>query len=176
MNSPPMPRLVARGFTIVLASALATTAGVAQQSAPCDSDRHRDFDFWVGEWTVTGPGDAVLGSNRIERISGGCALLENWDGARGSSGKSINFFDPATASWHQVWVGAGAILRLEGGLEEAGRMVLTGGPRESDGGTIVDRITWTLQSDGSVVQLWEISPVGQTAWQPAFRGVYRRTD
>ena len=38
------------------------------------------LDFWVGDWDVFGPGGQQAGTNRIEKISNGCALLENWVG------------------------------------------------------------------------------------------------
>ena len=37
-------------------------------------------------------GGQQAGHNRIERILEGCALLENWAGAGGMSGKSLNFY------------------------------------------------------------------------------------
>src|SRR5262249_26831261 len=75
---------------------------------PCMSDAHaREFDFWVGEWNVyqTGTTQPVVGHSLIQRISGGCALLENWDSPN-SSGKSINFIDPVTNKWKQSWSGS----------------------------------------------------------------------
>ena len=34
-----------------------------------------------------------VGEDRIEPIAGGCALLENWEGVGGASGKSLNIYD-----------------------------------------------------------------------------------
>jgi len=69
----------------------------------------REFDFWIGDWDVypTG-GSQIVGSNKIEMESGGCFILENWT-AIGfpNTGKSMNFVDPTTNKWKQVWVGSG---------------------------------------------------------------------
>lgn len=66
----------------------------------------REFDFWVGDWDVYVTGTKnYAGHNTIQIISGGCALLENWENAAGT-GKSINFIDPVTNKWKQTWVGS----------------------------------------------------------------------
>ena len=69
----------------------------------------REFDFWIGEWDVysTG-GNQIVGSSKIEMEAGGCFILENWT-AIGfpNTGKSMNFVDPVTNKWKQVWVGSG---------------------------------------------------------------------
>lgn len=166
-----------RMAALILGLAVATMPAAAQQPAACEGEHYREFDFWLGEWTVTNPAGDTVGHNRIARVSRGCALLENWTSAGGGDGHSLNFHDPGTGAWHQVWVGGdGVVLRLSGGLERAGRMVLTGEARESRGATLLDRITWTLQPDGTVEQVWDISTDGGATWQTGFRGRYRRSD
>ncbi len=85
-----------------------------QQQMPCLSDqRWRAFDFWIGEWDAYVNGTTQLaGRSRIEGISGGCAILENWTSNQNPlnasyEGKSINFFDSAIGKWRQVWAGSG---------------------------------------------------------------------
>lgn len=172
-------RVQTPGITaLLLGLAVTVVPGVAQQpGATCEGERHAEFDFWVGDWAVTNPAGDTVGHDRIERVSRGCALLENWSSANGWDGKSLNFLDPATGTWHQVWVGAdGAVLRLAGGLERPGRMILTGEPRPSRGATVLDRITWTLQEDGTVEQVWDISTDAGVTWQTTFRGVHHPAD
>lgn len=171
-------RLPISGSAALVGLAMMVGPGVAQQRPPaCEGAGHADFDFWVGEWVVTNPAGDTAGHNRIERVSRGCALLENWTSANGSDGKSLNFRDPETGSWHQVWIGGdGVVLRLAGGLERPGRMVLTGQPRAAPGGSVVDRITWTLLDDGTVEQVWDISTDDGVTWETGFRGVYHPAD
>ena len=69
----------------------------------------REFDFWIGEWDayVTGT-ENLAGYSRIEMASGGCMILENWTSKAGPfEGKSMNFVDPETKKWKQIWVGSG---------------------------------------------------------------------
>ncbi len=167
-----------------LAGVLATAPAAAQQAQPaqepqqaakpCAAPEHRQFDFWVGRWTVSNAQGKAVGSSHVSRISGGCAVLERWQAADGPPGTSINFYEPKTGKWNQVWVGGGGlILRLVGTFHD-GAMVLDGtAPRQTAGGAVRDRIRWTPQDDGSVEQVWLVSSDGGATWRPIFRGIYR---
>lgn len=160
---------------VLFGIAVPTTAA-AQSPAACSGSEFHQFDYWVGSWTVKNTDGELQGHNRVESISGGCAILENWTSEGGPPGKSVNFYDPETGKWNQVWVGGGGlILRLEGGLTPEGSMRLVGGERPArQGARVRDRITWIPNPDGSVVQVWEIQPAGRDDWQEIFRGVYRK--
>jgi hypothetical protein len=132
------------------------------------------FDFWIGEWRVSQTDGRPAGESRIEKIAGGWGLLENWSGAGGVTGKSLNTWMPATGQWRQFWVGADGALELTGGLNAAGEMVLSGLTRTPAGGTVQERITWTPRADGTVRQRWEQSTDGGHSWTTAFDGLYRR--
>ena len=102
--------LAIAAITAISAShALAQTATSSAQSgsssatkAPyaCgdDVERHR-FDFWLGAWNVTTEGGTKVGESVIETASNGCAILENWAGARGGRGKSLNSYNPEQKQW-----------------------------------------------------------------------------
>ena len=142
----------------------------------CTAAEHRQFDFWLGEWDVYGgpQGERLLGSNRIERSENGCWLTEHWRGASGNHGTSLNAWDAQHRVWRQFWVGGdGVVLRLEGGLQDQA-MVMQGELPKPEGGTQLQRIRWTSQDDGSVVQQWDTSDDEGRHWSTSFRGVYRR--
>ena len=139
---------------------------------PCSSDEFRAFDFWLGEWEVSNPEGDVVGENTIRAVLDGCALEENWRGASGSVGRSLNLYDARTGKWHQTWVdNSGLLLRLDGGLVD-GSMVLEGELRERDGRTRLHRITWTPGPDGTVRQHWERSEDDGQTWSTVFDGTY----
>lgn len=159
---------------IPLLAPLPALAQEGQAPPTCDAPEFHAFDFWIGEWTVTDPAGAVAGSNTITSVSDGCGLLEEWRSADGSTGTSLNHYDPRTGRWYQRWVGAGqSILHLEGGVED-GAMVLSGERTARAGGTVIDRIRWIPRPDGSVRQHWQYSTDGGTTWSDAFDGTYRR--
>jgi hypothetical protein len=153
------------------AGVLATAAATAQAQAappapqPCGTAEHRQFDFWIGEWDVFDPKGKQVGRNRVELHGAGCYLLENWSGASGFDGKSLNMYDQADRKWHQSWYdSSGTRLALVGGLVD-GKMVLS----SSDG---TQRITWTPNADGSVRQHWESSKDMGKTFATAFDGRY----
>lgn len=149
-------------------------AGGGEAAAPCAASVHHEFDFWIGDWSVT-ENDQPAGTNRIDRLLDGCALFENWVGVDGSRGHSLNFYDRKRDLWQQTWVDASpGVLNLTGHIS-AGHMVLSG--KTIDPTTHkqrVDRITWTPNSDGTVRQLWDQSLDGGKSWKVVFNGMYTR--
>ena len=143
---------------------------------PCCSELHQAFDFWVGEWKVWSPGGQLAGTNRIEKLEGGCVLQEHWVSTAGGTGTSLNFYNAATGLWEQLWVdSSGQVLKLAG-TGQNGRMELLSEPfQDPEGHTRVHRITWTLEADGSVRQLWVLLEAGEVA-QTLFDGRYRKAD
>lgn len=169
-----MRRLRIAALLLAVAASAAKCALAQPAVAPCTLAEQRQFDFWVGHWDVFDPDGKPAGENLIERIADGCALLENWRGAGGFSGKSLNSWDRQAARWRQHWVdSSGGLLRLDGGLQGQ-QMVLSGqGPHTRKPGVVVhERISWTPLSDGSVRQLWERSEDEQRSWTTVFDGRY----
>jgi hypothetical protein len=164
---------------LVLLLAAARALATETLSAPdADPEFHR-LDFWVGQWKVF---DAVTGqldgTNRIEKILHGCALIENWTEADGhGEGKSLFYYNPATGNWKQVWVtDAGTCKEKqlvsgapEGAVRFQGEIALRGG------GTVLDRTTLTPGSDGRVRQVIEISRDHGTTWKTVYDAFYVRT-
>ena len=148
--------------------------------AACDAPETTHFDFWVGDWDVLAPEGhptpgKALGHNRIEKIAADCGLLENWTGASGVQGKSINAWDPVDKTWRQFWVGGdGTVLQLSGGLQGKD-MVLTGTLPSANGGVQRQRITYTPLAEGGLTQRWETSDDDGATWATSFLGVYRRS-
>ena len=137
--------------------------------ADCTAPEHRQFDFWLGTWDVNQNGKAA-GVNRITADLKGCVLVEQWTSASGGRGTSLNFYDRRTTRWHQTWIDEGGNGLLLSGAFADGRMVLSSAPNK-DGA--FDRITWSVQPDGSVRQVWEQTKDGRS-WATAFDGRYVR--
>lgn len=170
----------AAAFAVLALSLLRPAESVRAQTPPPPPPVNHDFDFWLGDWDVTTPDGKPAGTNRIESVSGGRGLYENWEGAplpngqSGGSGKSLNAYNPAKKQWQQFWIGsAGLVAELSGGLVE-GKMVLSGERKLRDGRTLTSRITWTPNADGTVRQHWEQSFDGGKTWTSSFDGLYRK--
>ncbi len=155
----------------LLALGFVGTGVHAQTPLPPAPPETHQFDFWLGEWNVTTPDGKPAGTNRIESVSGGRALLENWTGAGSGNGKSLNAWNAEKKTWQQFWVGNdGGVLELAGGLVD-GSMLLRG-DHTVNGKRTLERITWTPMPDGSVRQLWEQSTDDGKTWAVAFDGRY----
>lgn len=175
-----MPQLTFTSATLAILGAITMSSSLpasAQTQTPappaCSAPEHRQFDFWLGEWNVHGPGGKLAGTNSIRREIGGCVLHERYDTGRGYSGESFNVYDEPRKVWHQTWVDSGGLLLvLEGGLRD-GKMVLEGQTVGTDQKTTKHRIAWSANPDGTVRQLWE-STAANGEWTVAFDGKYIR--
>jgi hypothetical protein len=178
--TPPAVR--AAGVTVVVL--LRATAALTQPAtqtppappAPCAADTNaRRFDFWVGEWEVRGPKGNVAGYSRVERVSGGCALLENWTGARGDTGKSLNAYNPSAGVWQQYWVGQGGdVTAYLHSAWDGPTLVFDGRTRLQTGAEALVRLSFTPLPDGGVRQHGEASTDGGSTWTTQYDLTYRR--
>lgn len=161
-------------LALILTNAGATAPQATPPGAsPCSSAAHHQFDFWIGEWTVTTPDGKPAGHSRIEGVLGGCALLEHWSGTGGSDGKSLSLYVDADRQWNQTWIdNGGNRIVLTGGLEGA-RMVLKNA-WTANGKAMRSELSWTPGSDGSVRQVWRQSTDDGVTWTTIFDGLYRR--
>lgn len=168
--------LVTVTFLVNAAICAAQTATPPAPPAPppaCTSADHRAFDFWVGEWTVHAANGKLAGHNTITRRHGGCVLHESYRTPGNYSGESINIYDASRKVWHQSWADStGLLLTLEGGFRD-GKMVLEGKGVGADGKPVPQRITWSVNADGSVRQHWESGDAAGN-WTTAFDGKYTR--
>lgn len=145
---------------------------------PCaQEDEFREFDFWIGEWEVHTADGKLAGHNRIESSQQGCVLIENWTGAGGSTGVSMNFLDKATGEWVQLWTDAGGgQIHIRGGLTGDGMLLEGQIHYVSNGTTAPFRGLWTPLPDGRVRQFFEQSNDGGKTWEPWFEGFYARVE
>lgn len=144
-----------------------------EKSRPCEHDaRYRAFDFWVGDWDVY-QGAQQIGHNRIEKILAGCALQENWTDGYGSSGKSLNYFDPAAGKWKQNWVDeTGGVVWYEGEVKD-GEMRYAGENIAANGTKQLTHCRLTPMPDGTVHHVIETSADGGKTWSKGFDAIYR---
>lgn len=147
---------------------------VSAQQVGCDFDAgFAAFDFWVGEWSVyDNVSGNLAGSNSIRKLEQGCLLQENWTSAAGSTGMSVNYYNPVTSEWRQLWVSAGRYsIDIVGGLDN-GSMVLVGHVYYFTGSAVPFRGAWTPAEDGSVRQFFEQFNAETGAWDVWFDGNY----
>lgn len=139
--------------------------------ASCDASEYKPLDFWVGEWKVFLKTTHV-GTNKIEKILNGCAIVEHRRDVDGREGKSIFYLDGAT--WKQLWV-------TDVGRFKEKRHILTFGDggvrfqgtvRDAEGRPVLDRTTLTPLARGRVRQIIEQSKDDGETRVAVFDSVY----
>ena len=136
----------------------------------CKAAGYRGFDFWVGNWDVRGRFGGLAGTNVVKSRVGGCVVEENWIGAGGGLGRSLNTYDAAAGTWSQMWVGnsgCGNDVVVIDGTAENNVMIMQGtktapngfvagppcfAPPAVNAVALNNIIRWTLLPSGSVQQ------------------------
>ncbi len=150
-------------------------AMVERLSKPCMySEKARQFDFWIGEWNVQAPQGQQVGTNTVQRIEDGCIILENWTGARGGTGKSLNFYDSSLGKWRQVWVDSTGNVSEFTGEYRDGAMRYEGETHAQGGGKILRRLTFFNLGADRVRQFSERSTDGGKTWAVNYDFTYIR--
>lgn len=175
--------------SIIVAALVTTTALAFADAAPpppaapqappnygCPGPEYQQFKFWAGEWAVTATKTGKpAGESKIELLSKGCIIFENWKGASGGDGHSINVYDQADGKWHQTWVDStGDQVHYIGGWVN-GKMEL----RADDVSTpqkqsVVLTMTFEPRADGTVRQSGTMSTDGGKTFQPSFDLIYTK--
>jgi tetratricopeptide (TPR) repeat protein len=144
---------------------------------PCSADpKQREFDFWIGEWDVFQNGTSQLvGHSLVQKVSGECALLENWDASRGTgTGKSLNYFDALNNSWEQDWIGSmGGAQRYLNGVYKDSAMRFTY-EAMSNGKKITGNFIFYNMAPGKVRQYQDVSEDGGKTFTVSYDFIYIR--
>lgn len=102
-------------------------------------------------------------------------IKESWTSANGNfTGTSFNYYNSKTEQWEQLWLDvAGTILKLKG-KRIKNQMILRSDPApQEDGTSLIQQISYTLNEDGSIRQLWEVLQ-DEMSGRVLFDGVYRK--
>ena len=142
---------------------------------PCEHDeRYNQLDFWIGDWTAFLPSGGKAGTGKIEKVEDGCLIRESWSSVYGSTGTSINFFDPATGKWTQTWTNDhGNVNHFTGELID-GAMHFEGMNYPYNSEPFPIRMTLTPNPDGTVHHFTEVSNDGGKTWEVRFDAIYRK--
>lgn len=148
---------------------------------PCQSaERNREFDFWLGTWDVYPMAAPIanaprIGVNVITSIESGCALLEEWTSARGSTGRSFNWYDRNLGTWRQLWIDQqGTTLDYTSGEYREGAMRFRGWSLGPNGVRTEQKLTFFNVHRDTVRQLFEASTDSGKTWRSTFDGRYVR--
>lgn len=153
----------------------AALKAIAASRYPCMGDERRHaFDFWIGEWTVTSNGQ-FAGTNSIQAILGHCTLLEQWESAAGTFGKSFNYYDPGHDHWRQIWLDdSGTVIEFTGEARDGGIFFTAETINPQDSSVTLHKFEFTQIEVGIVRQYWETSTDGGETWSAIWDGRYEK--
>jgi tetratricopeptide (TPR) repeat protein len=152
---------------------------VSHNQKPCAYlAENRQFDFWLGEWSVvTSPGETPAGDSRIELILGDCVVQENWTSAGniGYSGKSYNIYNMSLKRWEQYWVdNAGGNIFFYGGLKDGVMDYWTDEIPQPDGKNLKRHLQFIKLGPDKVRQFSQGSNDGGKTWFVEYDFTYNR--
>lgn len=146
--------------------------------APCKfAPEHRQFDFWVGEWSVaTAKGDVPAGDSRIELTLGDCVIVENWTSKNSTyAGKSYNVYNTADKRWEQFWVDNGAgMIHFTGNLKDGVMDFYTAEVPQPDGKTLQRHLRFFPLGPDKVRQYSQGSNDHGKTWTDEYDFIYTR--
>lgn len=146
---------------------------VDRNARPCKySSEAKQFDFWIGEWDAHVNGQ-VVGTNVIQSLEDGCLIMENWAGGGGSTGKSMNFYNPLIKKWRQTYMSNGQAIWEMAGEYKDGVMSFEG-EVISASGKILTRVNFYSISPDKVRHTQENSTDGGTTWTNVWDAMYVR--
>jgi tetratricopeptide (TPR) repeat protein len=147
---------------------------VERNARPCKfSPAAKQLDFWVGHWDVQVSGQSV-GTNVIERLEEGCLIMENWSGRGGSTGRSMNFFNPATNKWRQTYIGNNEVIWEMSGEYKDGVMFYAGEMFPPRGAPVMVRVKFYNLSPDRVRHTQDNSTDGGKTWTNVWDATYVR--
>lgn len=144
----------------------------------CCNPTNNQFDFWVGSWNVYDTTGTLLGTNTITKGYDNCVLREEWTSAKQNRGTSLNYV-LKDGNWEQLWVdNQGTVLKLKGGIKGSSMIMASKKVKRNNESEsyYYNQITWTPQSDGSVIQLWEQINMNGEVINTLFKGIYKKSE
>jgi tetratricopeptide (TPR) repeat protein len=152
---------------------------IAHNTKPCAyTAENRQFDFWVGEWSVvTADGASPAGDSKIELILGDCVVQENWTsaGTAGYAGKSYNIYNPDLKRWEQFWNdNVGGMIHFYGGLKDGVMDYWTDEIPQKDGTKLKRHLQFIPSGADKVRQFSQGSTDGGKTWKVEYDFIYNR--
>lgn len=156
---------------------------VRLNAMPCyKNPRNSEFDFWLGKWEVYSTRlKHRAGTSTVQKIAGGCALLENWHpwgGYPEAGGKSFNFINTKTNKWEQVWIGglnSASITHYVNGEYKNGKMMFEiKGISSTDNQPYIGRFSFFNEGPNQVRQLYETTVDNGKNWVTGYDLTYKR--
>jgi len=125
------------------------------------------FDFWAGDFDATPwnePNGPVRGHLHNTREYDGCVIVERWEGAAGSRGMSMSFYDENRHLWRMVWNGDDNRSNDFEGSYRDGAMRFQGWILDADGKRVLASNVLQEVSPDTIRHIYSLSADGGKTW------------
>jgi hypothetical protein len=141
------------------------------------STESRQFDFWLGDWTITSPGGSSSSTSKVSLSLDQCLLVEKWDGGKGHAGTNMFAYSADDKKWYGMFAdNMGRAHVFTGGHVASGVAEFDGTNRGPNGEAVLDKVKVVRIAPNKVEQTWEKSTDNGASWITVFRGEYTRSN
>ena len=144
----------------------------------------RQFDFWLGEWELTWPGEQSglpagqtgRGTNSVKAILDSAVIEENFVDLAPNSlrGMSVSVYNQRLGKWQQTWVdNQSSYLDFVGEFKD-GKMILARQATTKEGKSVLQRMVWHNITRDALEWNWEASEDGGKTWKVNWQIHYKR--
>lgn len=180
----PIFTFAAFAVAAVATAAVVTDCMLLPEVPPSSPAPARQFDFWLGEWELTWPGEQSglpagetgRGTNTITAVLDSCVIQENFAdlSPQGFRGISVSVYNSQLGKWQQTWVdNEGGYLDFIGEFHE-GKMILSRTAKTIDGKEFLQRMVWYNLAPDALDWNWEASHDGGETWVVKWQIHYQR--
>lgn len=153
----------------------ATHAFGASDPGSCSANpESRQLDYWLGDWTISGPGASANAVSKVYATLDQCMIVESWDGGRGHKGRNMFAYSSDDKSWHGMFADNQGRVHVFQGKAASDAAEFVGPSRGASGETDLNRIRIIRINPDKVEQVWEKSTDNGATWKEEFRGKYQR--
>jgi hypothetical protein len=139
------------------------------------STESRQFDFWLGDWTIAAPGGSSSSSSKVSLSLDQCLLVEKWDGGKGHAGENMFAYSVDDKSWYGMFADNMGRAHVFTGHVMSGVAEFDGTNRGPNGERVLDKVKVVRMAPNKVEQTWEKSTDNGATWTTVFRGEYNRS-
>ena len=157
-----------------LSLATLPTFAAADPASCSASPERQQFDYWLGDWTITYPGAPGGSTSKVYLTLDKCVLVESWDGGQGHKGENVFAYSSDDGSWHGMFADNQGRVHVFEGKVMPGAAEFYGPSRSSSGATVLNRIRVARVTADKVMQTWEKSIDNGGTWTVEFQGEYSR--
>ena len=152
-----------------------TPLAQAEAAGCAASAETRQFDYWLGDWNVGGPGASSNSKSTVALTLDKCVFVETWDGGRGHAGQNVFGYSPDDHTWYGMFAdNHGRVHIFTQGTVSDGTAEFRGPSRGQNGEAVLNRVKIVRVAVDKVEQTWEKSSDNGGTWNVVFRGEYSR--